>query len=135
MKRTLAPSRKPEGFGTRLTQGAQAELLVAAHMESNGFALLEHSYRTKTGEVDLIMHKGDLVVFVEVKQRTKAWFDHTDLITVSKQNRVASAAYLFINSYTTKPTSYRFDVAIVEGQLGSHTITYIENAFSPDRDL
>lgn len=116
-------------------QGSQAELLVAEHMKQQGFALLAHSYRTKTGEIDLIMQKNELVILIEVKQRTQVWFDHTELITLTKQKRIASAAYVFINSLKSKNHSFRFDVALVEGSLEKNNITYIENAFNPGRDI
>lgn len=110
------------------TAGKAGEQQVAHYLQDQGFTILEQNYRKRTGEVDLIAHKKELVVFVEVKLRSKHHFDLSEVITRSKQCKIISAAkdFLFRNTSLLERCTCRFDVALVE----NGTIKYIPNAFS-----
>jgi putative endonuclease len=47
--------------------GREAEQQAAEFLRKKGYRLLEQNYRTKLGEIDLILEDGDTIVFVEVK--------------------------------------------------------------------
>lgn len=51
-------------------QGAVFENYAAEFLKSKGYILLAQNYFSKYGEIDLIMKKGNRIIFVEVKQRT-----------------------------------------------------------------
>ena len=113
----------------RKQYGDKGEQLVARFLEADGFHILAHNYTRRTGEVDLIAERGELIVFVEVKARTQSFFDLTEVISRSKQRRIITAAKGFILAYAAYERVYRFDVALIEN-LESETITYIPNAFT-----
>lgn len=47
--------------------GKAAEIRAAHHYENLGFRILERNWRSPCGEIDLIVEKDNLVIFVEVK--------------------------------------------------------------------
>ena len=48
------------------------EAVAAKYYIRQGYLLLNHNYRTRMGELDLILYKADTIVFAEVKTRTSA---------------------------------------------------------------
>ena len=56
-------------YQTGLAGELQAEEWL---IRNRGMKTLERRYRTKAGEIDLIMAEGNTVVFVEVKTRIRA---------------------------------------------------------------
>lgn len=110
-------------------QGFAAESFVTRALEKDGFTILERNYTSRQGEIDLIALKNDILVFVEVKQRTKSYFDLSELITPSKQKKIILTAKEFLTSRDYTNTVHRFDVALIEGALSAPKLTYIPNAF------
>ena len=49
--------------------GSQAEDFAQHYLEQQGLALVERNFRCRLGEIDLIMHEGSTLVFVEVRYR------------------------------------------------------------------
>lgn len=112
--------------------GKRGEQKVAEWLFARSFAILHHNYRTKTGEVDVIARKGDLIVFVEVKTRSAAYFNTSTVITYSKQQKIGRAAQDFILKNKLFNHILRFDVAtLIDQKNGNFEITYLENAFVP----
>jgi len=50
-----------------LARGHAAEHQARLYLEKPRFTLVEKNFRTKTGEIDLIMSQDSLLVFVEVR--------------------------------------------------------------------
>src|SRR3990172_5869383 len=59
----------------RRWQGDFGELLVVRWLEGRGYTLLERGYRTRFGEIDIIVSRDSVVAFVEVKLRNHHYFD------------------------------------------------------------
>ena len=49
--------------------GDRGEELALRYLSARGYTLLRRNYRTRHGELDLIMRRGGIIVFVEVKLR------------------------------------------------------------------
>lgn len=113
----------------RKQRGDKGEQLVAQFLEADGFRVLARNYTRRTGEIDLVAQRGQMVVFVEVKARTQSFFDLTEVVNRAKQKRIIAAAKSFIIEHAVYNKGYRFDVALIEN-LESETITYIPNAFT-----
>ncbi len=98
--------------------------------ETRNMKCLEHRYRNKCGEIDLIMQDGEYLVFVEVKTR-KTGAPGTGMMAVnsSKQKRITQAAllYLMISRQTDRPI--RFDVV----EVNAESVIHIPNAFQPGK--
>lgn len=54
--------------------GRSGEDLAALYLRACGYSLIERSYRSRWGEIDLVMRQGAQVVFIEVKSRRTALF-------------------------------------------------------------
>ncbi len=106
--------------------GQDGENLVSKYLSQKGFAIVAQNYRKRYGEIDLIAQKKDLIVFVEVKRRSKRFFDMCQLITFSKQKKIILVAKEYIARYGHDQKVCRFDVALIEGD----RITYLPNAFT-----
>ncbi len=55
--------------GRRIALGDAGERLAERRLVDLGWRLLERKWRTRGGEIDLVMLDGDVLVFVEVKTR------------------------------------------------------------------
>lgn len=92
--------------------GLWAEWAAALLLRLKGYRILHHRLRLPMGEIDLIAHKENLLVFAEVKYRTgKA--DPLHALTVPQQKRLIQAAQYFARRF---PPNYalRFDVILVK---------------------
>ncbi len=49
--------------------GKLGEELAERHLRQKGYRTLERNFRTRYGEIDLVMKDGEYLVFVEVKSR------------------------------------------------------------------
>lgn len=110
--------------------GKEAEQKVADLLAQQGFKIVEHNYRKRHGEIDLIATKAALMVFVEVKMRQQQYFDLSDVITPGKQRKIISVAKEYIAKKGTENQSYRFDVALLQGTPQGFDVQYIPNAFT-----
>ena len=112
--------------------GSDGEAAVAAWLADQGFKILAQNYLVRSGEVDVIAQKGDVVAFVEVKTRNTQYFSLSQLITKSKQQKIGRAARHFAREKKLFNHVLRFDIATVLHSNGTFSIEYIENAFVPN---
>ncbi len=126
----MAAARKPKAPTSRMLTGARGETLAAQHLEGLGFRVVARNHRCPRGEVDLIVEKGQLLVFVEVRTRAPGRFgDPEDTVWAAKQKRVVRAARDYLAKHDVRDRELRFDViGIVEGQ-GAARVTHVPNAF------
>lgn len=96
--------------------------------ETRGMICLERRYRSRLGEIDLIMREGGTIVFVEVKTRTNA-SPGTGMMTVNaaKQKRIAQAAMIYLMCTGQVNRAVRFDVV----EICREKIIHVPNAFQP----
>lgn len=94
-------------------KGVAAEEVAAKYMCGLGFEVLQHRYKTKVGEIDLIVGKDHGLVFVEVKS-------HADqdaslyAVTERSRRRIEQTALHFIATYPQYADyEMRFDVVVV----------------------
>ena len=114
--------------------GQQAENTVAQWLAKQGYTILAQNYKKRSGEVDVIARKDEVIAFVEVKFRSTNYFHLSQVITPAKQHRIARAARHFLLDKSYQDTVYRFDVALLEQHQGEVRVTYIPNAFVPAYD-
>jgi putative endonuclease len=112
--------------------GAYGEQLVCGYLQKQNFVILAKNFRKRNGEVDLIARKGTLIVFVEVKARTHNNVDSAEIITLSKQRKIAYAAASFMLEKISDLCVCRFDVALVALDMPKPIITYIADAFQAE---
>ncbi len=108
--------------------GLAAEASVLRQYLAAGYALLAQRFRGIRGEIDLILQRGNDVIFVEVKKSRT--FEAAALRLGSRQiARILDTANEFLG---TQPrgqlTPTRFDVALVNS-FGE--VSVLENALAP----
>lgn len=110
----------------RRRRGIAGEDAAAAWYAANGYELVARNWRCREGELDLILRRGDEVVFCEVKsRRTDAFGSPLEAVTRDKRNRVRRLAARWIEEAPARPSRIRFDVAAVLGE----QLEVVEGAF------
>lgn len=111
--------------------GHTGEAVAAKYYIRRGYLLLNHNYRTRMGELDLILYKDGGVVFAEVKTRRSAGFARpAEAVDFRKQQRLIAAAKSYLQNSPYADAPARFDVVEVEPAAGGWRVHCIENAFS-----
>lgn len=106
-------------------RGQWGEDLAAAHYRRRGDEILDRNWRSPTGELDLVVAHGDVIVFSEVKtRRTDAFGPAAAAVTVAKQRRIRRLAVEWLRAHDRAGT-IRFDVVAITGS----TVEVIEDAF------
>ena len=93
--------------------GHLAEALAAALLLAKGFKLLARRYRTPLGEIDLIVKRGRIIAFVEVKARA---FERDALESVGRaeERRMVDAADLWLAKHPDAAgLDLRYDMVVV----------------------
>ena len=79
-----------------------------------GFEEVARNWRCRLGELDIVVARGGLLVFCEVKTRSGAAFGGGyEAVTTTKQRKLRRLAEAFLASSRVRPASIRFDVASV----------------------
>lgn len=110
--------------------------MAAKFLANKGYTILRRNYRADTGEIDIIATYEDVLVFVEVKTRSKHSIKQA-LINVSytKRKRISLTAQRYINKEPDCVKSrIRFDIIIVLYffHTDSYQIEHLEDAFLPE---
>ncbi len=113
-----------------IDKGRHGETSARAYLENKGYEFRSANYRTRLGEVDLVMRKGDTLVFVEVKSRGSESFGAPQTaVTIWKQRKIIRAALDYVKFFGMTRMCLRFDVMA----LGPAGVEHIENAFQAER--
>ncbi|OYY94994.1 MAG: YraN family protein [Hydrogenophilales bacterium 28-61-23] len=95
-------------------KGEAEEQTAADFLIRQGLKLAARNYRCRGGEIDLIMHDGAVLVFVEVRARTSADFGGAAAsITSAKQRRIALAASHYLVKHNIDAPC-RFDAVLIQ---------------------
>jgi putative endonuclease len=113
--------------------GKSGENLAVAELTAEGYAIDARRYRTRFGEIDIVAHDGDTMVFVEVRRKSgEGCGAAAESVTPDKQRRVVRMAvdYLARHDLYDK-CAVRFDVVAIDDQPdGAPRVTLIRDAFS-----
>ena len=95
--------------------------MAAWFLRLKGYRVLARRYRTSVGEVDLIVRRGRLIAFVEVKQRPTL-AEAAEAVTPAGQRRIARAATAWLAAHPASTgLDLRFDVVVcLPGRLPRH---------------
>lgn len=110
--------------------GDQGEEIALRHLRGMGYELVERNYRTRYGEIDLILRDGATLVFVEVKfRRGTGHGDPLESVTPRKQNQVRAVAEQYLAEAQPDFGELRFDVVGILDINRGPEITHIKDAF------
>lgn len=78
--------------------GRFGEEIALQYLLSRGYSFLNRNYHILGGEIDLILKKDDIIVFVEVKLRTYKHFGSgVEAVNYHKQQKILRSIYTFLN--------------------------------------
>ena len=103
--------------------GEQAEALAAAFLQAQGLRVIETNYQCRRGEIDIIAEHGNMLVFVEVRQRRRL-SDAAVSIDRRKQQRLTAAAAHYLSGGSTRLC--RFDAVLLDAE---NKIQWLQAAF------
>ncbi len=113
--------------------GRRAESLAFRYLCDRGLVPVARNYRSRGGEIDLIMLDGSCLTFVEVRSRRSARFARpASTVDARKQRKLVGTAAMFVARHARYAGhTMRFDVVSIEGAARPR-IHWICDAFRPD---
>ncbi len=98
---------------TGYQKGLLAEFKAKSYLRCKGYKILEQRFKTPSGEIDLIVKNGNLIVFVEVKMR-KTMEAAAEAIHEKNKSRVRRAAELYLQKHPEYTEfELRFDALVM----------------------
>lgn len=114
----------------RIVLGQKGEAIAAEYLTQRGYRIIERNCRTKLGEIDIVAHDGQTLVFVEVKTRSQGAPVHPIAAVDSrKQRKLRQLAESYLLKHGLSEREVRFDiVCVLEGNKGQD-VEHLTNAF------
>ena len=114
-------------------RGKWGEDIALKYLNSKKYITVTSGFRSRFGEIDIIVKNKEFLVFAEVKTRRNASFAHArEFVSKDKQRKIIATANYWLAKRPTK-LQPRFDVIEVYAKDGEYTISpeinHIENAF------
>jgi len=114
----------------RIDLGRVGEDAAERLYAKDGFRVLDRNYRCSAGEIDLVVRRGGLVVFCEVKaRRTDRFGEPSEAVGYAKQARLRRLAGAWLSDRRPGPVDIRFDVVSAIVRHGRISIRHIPDAF------
>jgi putative endonuclease len=103
---------------TRQASGARAERRVRLHYLLRGYRVLDSNVRAGGNELDVVVRRGNRLVFCEVKMRAGPGVgDPLEAVGFEKERRLRRAAEAFLaRSHGLAGLEVAFEVAAVRGR-------------------
>jgi len=107
--------------------GLKGEKMAKQYLKKQGYKIVESNFRVKAGELDLVVQKGEFLVFVEVKTRQS----QSPLIqmTRAKCERIRKLGQMYLEQKLISDLQPRFDVIAITFDQGQAKLEHLENAF------
>ena len=111
--------------------GNAGEKAAAEYLKRKGYTICCRNYCVPTGEIDLIVKKNGVMVFVEVKTRRSMRCGEAALaVNYRKQQKIIRTAYWYIRQNNLDDVPCRFDVLeVYKPAQGEWIINHFKGAF------
>lgn len=109
--------------------GKKGEELAVAHLQKNGYTILDKNWRYQKAEVDIIAQKEEILAVVEVKTRSSTDFGNPEDFVKPKKIKLLVTA---IDEYVTSKNldvEVRFDIIAIVKTNQKFDLEHIEDAF------
>lgn len=111
-----------------MKKGVQAEQWAAQYLQQYNLKLIAQNFRSRFGEIDLIMQDGATLVFIEVRLRRSVKYGGAAAsIDARKQQRIICTAQQYLAHLACTPPC-RFDVVLM-GDAQGNDVQWLKNAF------
>ncbi len=137
----LGSSGGAEAAGKKARLGRYGEQLAEKYLKKKGYRIVERNFNGRFGEIDLIVSKSKVLVFVEVKTRSgTAYGAAKEAVDARKAGRIIKAAKEYMHKKDLpEDTGLRFDVVGITVEGGADNagksepvIEHIEAAFEAE---
>lgn len=114
----------------RQALGALGERVAAAWLGRDGWRVLARRFRSGHRDLDLVVERGGVVAFVEVKTRRDVRFvDPATAVGWRKRRELTRSAQVWIDRHGASEQAYRFDVVAVAVAGGRVRVRHLADAF------
>jgi putative endonuclease len=123
-------SQKAYNF-IRVLIGKYGEKLAEKHLKRLGYKVVEKNAKTLNGEIDLVVRKGNEIIFVEVKTlRNSTWMRPVESVDWKKRKQLSKigAQYLWMRRISRCQVSFMV-VGVDLSKKGDDRFEVITNAF------
>jgi putative endonuclease len=123
MSETARTTKRKAAFHLGVSAESRAALLLAA----KGYRTLAKRWKTPVGEIDIVMRRGTLIIFVEVKARGSL-DAAAESVLPRQRKRIIAAAEAWLAAHPEHAGyDMRFDAVLVApGRLPQHIISAFE---------
>jgi putative endonuclease len=121
------PAAKTAKRSAAFRLGASAEGRAALFLAAKGYRTLAKRWKTPVGEIDLVVKRGELIAFIEVKARAKL-DDAAEAVLPRQKRRIIAAAEAWLAAHPEHAGyDLRFDAVLVApGKLPQHIVSAFE---------
>jgi putative endonuclease len=113
-----------------LVTGSAGERAAELAYVRRGYRVVARNWRSRVGELDLVLARGDVVAICEVKTRRGRRFGEPwQAVDARKQAKLRNVAQAFLIASGLSQRAVRFDVASVTMHGDDALVTVYEDAF------
>lgn len=111
--------------------GNIAEDVACDYLIKQGAQLITRNFKSRCGEIDLIMTIANQLIFVEVRYRRHQGFGSpAETVTLTKQRKLIKTAHYYLHQHPYLQSMHsRFDVIALTAPFHKDNIQWIQNAF------
>ena len=107
--------------------GIIGEKIAQGYLINKGYKIIETNFYTKRGEIDIIAHKDNSIIFIEVKTRSNLKYGTPAMaVDSNKKKHIKFVAKIFLALNRLKEVEVRFDVVEVIIMNGKCQINHLE---------
>lgn len=120
-------------MGINNLSGAWGEAIAAEYLRKKHYKIVAQGYRSRFGEIDLVVENRKFIIFVEVKLRkTDSFAAPREYVDRRKRDRLRVTASIWLANHPTQ-LQPRFDIIEIYAPQGVETrkplIEHLEDAF------
>lgn len=109
--------------------GKLGEEVAKKWLVSRGYKILEENFRQRYGEIDLIVEKKGIIIFVEVKFRKNSRFASAEeFVTPRKIKKIRKTAMAYLYKNNLLEADWRLDIVAINQQKAQ--IKQFENIYT-----
>ena len=118
-----------------IATGKRGERLAEEYLLKKSYCFVERNFRTRKGELDLIMYDRQILVFIEVKAGyTSVSGTPSSKVGFQKVVKIQKMAQIYCSQKDLLDEEIRFDVIAIDLKQKEYKIEHIENAFIPNQN-
>ncbi|MGL4991115.1 MAG: YraN family protein [Sarcina sp.] len=112
--------------------GSYGENLSLKYLQDKNYTIFDKNFRNRSGELDIIAIKDDILIFIEVKTRTSNLYGFpSESVSYKKIKTIINLSKYYIHIKNLTSYFVRYDVIeiILNIEKSSYNINHITDAF------